>query len=60
MNAERVCCQKCELAMGRTIRFSHPSEVPTKRPSAWSTDCGRPDDSSTGRLNRIEMDCKQP
>ncbi|MHB1407802.1 MAG: hypothetical protein ACYCV0_19715 [Desulfitobacteriaceae bacterium] len=60
MNAERVCRQKCELVMERTVLFSHPSAVPTKRPRAWSADCGRPDEFSTGRLNRIEIDCKQP
>jgi hypothetical protein len=47
-----------ELAIGRTTRLSHPTAMPTNRPSDWSAEEESEDELSAGTLNRMETDAK--
>ncbi|ADG05551.1 hypothetical protein [Kyrpidia tusciae] len=58
--AERVCTHKFALAMGRTVRASHPEASPTSRPIRWSADCGQVDELSTGNPKRWAKAFRQP
>lgn len=52
--------QRFILTIGRTALLSHPAAVPTKRPNDWSVESAEVDESSTGKLKQIAMDCKHP
>lgn len=52
--------QRFILTSGRTTLLSHPETVPTKRPTDWSAESAELDESSTGKLKQIAIDCKHP